>query len=158
MRELVSLLTDTQAVEYAEARRTHQLSNAADWTLVFFTLEGFAGTNSYTFYLAVFEPNFGSDGTETEAGNRDPAKVRKYRLVGYAPVGGKGWRHLDFSDLEVASDAITLQTTEYKDSDPMSTPSKPGRAFFKVQNRQVVEVLPSCQPPSSTRQAPTPAK
>lgn len=136
-------------MEYAEARRTHQLSNAADWTLVFFTLQGFAGTNSYTFCLAVFEPDFGSDGTKTEAGNRDPAKVRKYRLVGYAPVGGKRWRHLDFSKFEVASDTIILQTTEYMDTDPMSTPSKPGRAIFKILGRQVAEVLPPPAGPGS---------
>lgn len=148
MLDLVSLLSDTQTEEYADARKTHQVQNAAKWVVVFFTLEGFAGSNDYTLYMAVFEPDFGRDTPERGAGTHASGQVDKYRLVGYAPVGGKGWREVDFAKFKVDSDTIILQTTEYRDSDPMSTPSKPGRAVFKVQPRQVVEVLAPGQAPA----------
>jgi hypothetical protein len=148
MQDLVSLLSDTQTQEYTDARTTHQVQNAAKWVLVFFTLEGFAGSNDYTLYMAVFEPDFGRDTPEHEGRKHASGEVDKYRLVGYAPVGGKGWREVDFAKFKVDSDTIILQTTEYRDSDSMSTPSQPGRAVFKVQPRQVVEVLPPGQAPA----------
>lgn len=149
MQELVSLLGDTQSREYVEARKTHQLRNPANWVVVFFTLEGFAGTNDYSFYMAVFEPDFGREAPERGAGTPGAARAEKYRLVGYATVGGKGWRNVDFSNFKVDADTITLQTTEYRDGDPMSTPSKPGRAVFKVQRRQLVEIPAPGQAPAS---------
>jgi hypothetical protein len=149
MQELLSQLGDTQTEEHEEARKTHLLRNPANWVVVFFTLEGFAGTNDYSCYMAVFEPDFGREAPERGAGTHGSIRAEKYRLVGYATVGGKGWRNVDFANFKVDADTIILQTTEYRDGHPMSTPSKPGRAVFKVQRRQVVEVPAPDQPPAS---------
>jgi hypothetical protein len=140
MLGLVELLSDTRTEEYAKARTVHQIQNSARWVLVFFTLEGIRGSNSYSFYLAVFEPDYGVEAEEIGVVDQAALPVKKYRLLGYATVGGKGWRHVDFSNVKVTGDLIVLQTTEYKPSDPMSTPSLPGQAIFQVEFDRLIEL------------------
>jgi|ERR1043166_264064 hypothetical protein len=82
-------------------------------TAVLYTIEGQDGTNNYIQYLAVFVRS-------------------KSGLVNAADtfVGGKGNRDVDL--LSIKSNMINCKTMSYRNSDPSSTPSKPGTARFKL--------------------------
>jgi hypothetical protein len=143
---LVELLNDTHSGEFKAARKIHYLKEEVERVLVFFTLEGFCGGNNYTHYLAVLEPDCGGDGDTMEypremSKRSEVTPVKKYRLVGYVSVGGKGWRSVNFSTFEMNANVITLHTLEYGANDPMSNPTKPGRAAYKIESRRIVELL-----------------
>jgi hypothetical protein len=140
---LVALLVDTFAVEYRKARQTHYVKDKTGMALVFFTIESFGGGNNYTFYLAVFSPEWKFDPSKGEAQQQTADNIEKYRLVGYSPVGGKAWRSVDFMKFTVEKRLITLQTKEYASTDPMCCPSKPGTAIYKIESRQLIEVKPN---------------
>lgn len=146
---LVGLLLDTDAVEHRKARQIHYVKAAM--VLVFFTIEGFDGGNNYTFYLAVFEPSWKFDRSNREAQQHNASNISKFRLVGYSPVGGKGWRSVDFSKFTVEKKQITLQTKEYASNDPMCCPSRTGTAIYRIEDKQLIELKPnqSLQPTSS---------
>jgi len=134
---LVAILTDSAATEYTDARQIHYPAGKTGMALVFFTLESFGGGNNSTYYLAVFEPSWKDEAQETTAETID-----KYRLVGYLPVGGDGWRSVDFADVVFEKDQITIKTEEYADNDAMCCPSKPGTATFKLENNRLTEITP----------------
>jgi hypothetical protein len=139
---LVEALRDTDAAEHRKARQVHYVSGKNEIALVLFTIEGFNGGNNYTSYLAAFEPSWAFDRSKGKAQQRNADDIRKYRLVGYSPIGGKGWRSVDFTNISVEKRQVTLPTKEYVSGDPMCCPSKNGTAIYKVENRQLVEVKP----------------
>lgn len=140
---LVALLLDAEAVEHRKARQVHFVKTGQELVLVFFTIEGFGGGNNYTFYLAVFEPEWKFDPRKGEAQNQTAENIAKYRLVGYSPVGGKAWRFVDFTKFKVDKQLIALRTKEYASNDPMCCPSIAGTATYKVDSKQFVEVKPN---------------
>jgi len=140
---LVSLLVDTDAKEHRKARKIHYATNNAGLVFVFFTIEGFNGGNNYTFYLAVFKPDRVFDPSRGEAQQRRPDNIAKYSLVGYAPVGGKGWRSVDFSTFTIEKQKLILETKEYASNDPLCCPSKVGTAVYKIDDKQITEVKPN---------------
>jgi len=148
---LVRLLVDTDAVEHRKARKIHYVKDMPSIVLVFFTIEGFTGGNNYTFYLAVFEPSWKFDPSKGEAQQHNASNISKYRLVGYSPVGGKGWRSVDFTKFTVENRQVTLQTKEYASNDPMCCPSKTGTVIYKIEYDKLIELKPnnSLQPTSA---------
>jgi hypothetical protein len=140
---LIALLLDTDAAENRKARQIHYVKDQAGMALVFFTVEGFKGGNNYTFYLGVFEPIWKFDPKKGEAQQHDASNISKYRLVGYLPVGGKGWRSVDFSSFTIEKRKITLQTKEYAGNDPMCCPSKTGTAIYRIEDKQLIELKPN---------------
>ena len=140
---LVGLLVDTDAREHRQARHIHYVKDKMEMALVFFTIEGFSRGNNYTFYLAVFAPEWKFDSGKGEAQNQTAENVEKYRLVGYSPVGGKAWRSVDFTKFTVEKRQIALQTKEYAGTDPMCCPSKPATAIYRIDDKQLVEVKPN---------------
>jgi hypothetical protein len=140
---LVRLLVDSDAVEYRKARRIHYDKNNADMAAVFFTIENFNRGNNYTFYLAVFEASWKSDPEKEDTQQRNSANISKYRLVGYSPIGGKGWRSIDFNKVTIEKRQITLQTKEYVGDDPMCCPSKIGTVVYRIEDKQLVELKPN---------------
>ncbi|MDY0164125.1 hypothetical protein [Desulfobotulus sp.] len=148
---LVALLLDTNAGEHRKARQIHYVKDKAGMALVFFTVEGFNGGNNYTFYLAIFEPSWKFDPSKGEAQQRNVSNISKYRLVGYSPVGGKGWRSVDFAKFTVENKQITLQTKEYASNDPMCCPSKTGTAIYRIENKQLIELKPNKANPADAK-------
>jgi hypothetical protein len=123
---LVALLLDGHAVEHREARKFHYPEKMQGSFFVFFTIKGLGGGDDYTSYLALFAEAFETGGNKETAAR----KTGKYRLVGYAAVGGKGWREVDFDHLSTDQN-ITLWTKAY---------GKAGSATYKVEHGQLVEV------------------
>jgi hypothetical protein len=72
-------------------------------------------------------------------------------LVGYSPVGGKGWRSVDFAKFTVENKQITLQTKEYASNDPMCCPSKTGTAIYRIENKQLIELKPNKANPADAK-------
>lgn len=140
---LVGLLVDADAVEHRKARQVHYLKERSGLALVFFTIENFNAGNNYTFYLAVFEPSWKFDPRKGEAQQHTEANIAKYRLLGYSPIGGKGWRFVDFSKFIIEKRQIILQTKEYDSNDAMCCPSKSGTAVYKMEDKQLIEVKPN---------------
>lgn len=140
---LVALLLDTEAAEYREAREIHYAKDKTGMAFVFFTIEGFNGGNNHTFYLAAFEPNWRYDPDKGEMQQPNVLEIPKYRLVGYSPVGGKGWRSVDFANFTVEKGKIILQTKEYASGDPMCCPSKTGIATYLIEDQQLIELKPN---------------
>lgn len=133
---LVAILTDSVSTEFTDARQIHYPAGKTGVALVLFTIEGFGGGNNSTYYLAVFEPSWKDDAENT------PETIDKYRLVGYLPVGGNGWREVDFADVVFEKDQITIKTKEYASNDAMCCPSKPGTATFKLESNRLTEIKP----------------
>jgi len=133
---LVSILVDSYAREYRAARKIHYPGGQVDVAVVFFTIESFTEGNNYTQYLAVFEPSFEGD---PELG-KAPDKISKYRLVGYLPVGGNDPRRgsVDFSQVALDKQKITIQRKEYGSKDALCCPSKPSAATYKITDREIV--------------------
>jgi len=118
---LVAQLVDSYAHEYPEARRVHAMPGNQGVTLVFFTIEGFNQGNNYTYYLAAFQ-EVAPSGPFRPAGS--------FQLLGFAEVGGSGWRSVDFEHFKTAGECVALYTKEYAADDPMSRPSIPGTATY----------------------------
>jgi hypothetical protein len=93
---LSNLITDGNAVEFKKARTVLKLDKASDGVVVFFTMEGFGGGNSYEFYMALLAPAYEKIG-EGGAVKKSKAAPIRYQLLAYTQVGRKGWRHVDFS-------------------------------------------------------------
>ncbi len=140
--QLVGLLLDGAAAEYRAARRIHTPDPASGVAYVFFALEGFGGGNNYAAYLALFTP-------EPLREKGATATVR-YRLLGYAWVGGKLWRDVDFDRLTVDGQRITLQTKEYASDDGSCCPSIAATATYVLdtQLHEVTDAQAEAKPPA----------
>lgn len=101
---------------------------------MFFTLEGEGSTVYYGFYMAVFE--------NVEIVNPGPADAPRYRLIAFTKIGGKGWRHIDFSRIDYSKLRLKVLTKEYANRDPMCCPSKNAYVIYKLQDGGLREMTP----------------
>lgn len=140
---LVGLLLDTETAERPKTRQIHYVKDKTSRALVFVTTEDLESRKNPTFYLAVFEPSWKADLSHGKVPQHQAANISKYRLVGYLPVGGNGWRSVDFTTVKVEKNQITLQTKEYATTDPSCCPTKVGTAIYKIEQSQLIEMKPT---------------
>ena len=128
--QLASLLRDSYAQEYPEFRGIQILKNDNEDLIVataVFTIEGFAGGNNYTQFLAVFSKLSG----ESEG------HPKRLSLVDFMAVGGKGERIIEFKQIKINKMKneilITVPTLEYGPNDAMCCPSIKSKAQFTIE-------------------------
>ena len=109
---LVALLLDTETAERSKTRQIHYVKDKTGMALVFLTVEDLESRKDATVYLAVFEPSWKADESKGTVPQLRAANISKYRLVGYLPVGGNGWRAVDFATVKVEKNQTTFQIKE----------------------------------------------
>ncbi|MDP1758990.1 MAG: hypothetical protein Q8K77_04255 [Thermodesulfovibrionales bacterium] len=124
--QLAALLRDSYAKEYLDFRGIQIFRNEREELLVaaaVFTIEGFAGGNNYTQFLAVFA---NLEGLE-----------KRLSLIDFMAVGGKGGRSIEFKKIKIniteKGILITVPTLEYGPDDAMCCPSVKSNATFLVE-------------------------
>ena len=124
------LAGDAQAREQRAARRCHRLdisNDGLDDVICLLTLEGFAGGNGQSFFIAALV---------SRAGKQQPLPVLR--------VGSTGERLVSFARVSVHDGVVLVDTKEYlRDNshfDADCCPSKVTQARFAVQGGRLVEV------------------
>jgi len=139
VRQLIRLLSDSTTSEVGKARHIVRSNDSRHLAAVFFSLEGFNGGNNHTEYLALFEPDWGG-GEEMTESERIDQNVKKFRLVGYVPIGGSGWRMSVPESCRIERDRIQLNTLEQGANDSVNAPTKPGKTIVLIRPRQLIEI------------------
>jgi len=128
--QLASMLGDSYSHEYPEYRGIQILTNKKEDIIAaaaVFTIEGLAGGNNYTQFMAVFA----SLSIESEG------HPRKMSLIDVMAVGGKGIRGIEFKNIimkQVNRDiVITIPANEYGPKDAMCCPSIKSEVQFIFQ-------------------------
>lgn len=117
---------DLHAVEYRKARRVHSIDVDGDGvpdTVVFFTIEGFAGGNNYTSYMTVFK----GQGT-------------RFEPLDTIVVGGKGLGAVSYSKPVLRNGHLVVERMEYVDSDARCCPSRKTSVTISIRDGKLIEV------------------
>lgn len=135
VQRLSELLRDSYAVWYPEATRVSlvQADGGEELALVVFTVEGFAGGNNHTQYLAAF------------AADADPQGQAHFSLLDVLPVAGKGWRAITEFAPQVTRDAarnelsIAIDALEVTAGDAANFPSQKTTLHLVLKDGRLVE-------------------
>jgi hypothetical protein len=130
IQNLITVLSDGYAVGYPQATMIQTIKGGfnTEVILAIFTIEGFAGGNNYSQYLAAFSP-------ETMADGKQP-----FRLIDVVRIGGGAWRAIRKlnakSTPELKSDEATvaIEALENTDDDPPNFPSKKSTITLVLKN------------------------
>jgi hypothetical protein len=135
VQRLSELLRDSYAVWYPEATQVRllQAEGGEELALVVFTVEGFAGGNNHTQYLAAF------------AADADPQGQAHFSLIDVLPVAGKGWRAITEFAPQVSRDAgrnelsIAIDALEVTAGDSPNFPSQKTTVHLALKDGRLVE-------------------
>lgn len=135
VQRLSELLRDSYAVWYPEATQVRllQAEDGEELALVIFTVEGFAGGNNHTQYLAAF------------AADADPQGQAHFSLIDVLPVAGKGWRAITEFAPRVSRDAghnelsIAIDALEVTAGDSPNFPSQKTTVHLALKDGRLVE-------------------
>ncbi len=127
--KLSSLLGDSYSNEYTEYRGIQifkEKKNRLVIAVSIFTVEGLAGGNNYTQFMAVF----------CALSEASPGHPQRMSLLDVMAVGGKGLREVEFKKIMInkVNDkiSITVPTLEYSSTDAFCCPSIKSEAHFII--------------------------
>ena len=125
--QLAAIMGDSFSQEYQRYRGIQILRNDKEDLLAavaVFTIEGFAGGNNYTQFMAAFA----SLSIEAEG------HPKRMSLLDVMAIGGKGLRGVEFKNIRMRQSKqdviITVPTAEYGPKDAMCCPSIKSEAQF----------------------------
>jgi len=110
---LVELLNDSYSSEFVKARnfKSFELSNANEYVISVFTIEGLNDGNNWTQYLSVFQSSYkvndlGESGSEV-----------KFRLVGFVELSAKHKPKVNFSEAQFSNNTFIFPVISQSGSD-----------------------------------------
>jgi hypothetical protein len=116
---LSAQLNDGWSSELKKARKIYRFKDGErELFASLISIEGHHGGNGNVEYLVVYELG------DSRPENKNDKLQKKLWLIGYAIVGGRGERFVEFDSLKYDEKVFTLNAMAYE-NDPMCCPSKP---------------------------------
>jgi hypothetical protein len=126
LTELASQLNDGCSTEVRDARKVYQFGSGENRVFAgLISVEGQHCGNGHIEYLAVYQLGY------TEPKDERDVPITTYWLVGFAIIGGRGERMVDFETLKYRTGVFTMNAHAYH-SDPMCCPSVPVELRYKL--------------------------
>lgn len=116
----------------------------SDDAVVFFSLDGFGGSNHHVEYIAFFAVV-----PPTEIAG---SASRPYRLMAVSEIGARGWRTFDWKTAVPHRSAATVSGLQMRSGDALCCPSLPVTITFHIDDfhGRIVETKEPSRPPGET--------